>query len=134
ELVSTGKVGMNEINMLIDGLGEAFPDMMAKQAQTYEGLKSTLGDNMDMIKQKLGEGWFALKKMLLLGRISFLESAPVQAFIEKLSAGMKSLADTIIARVNAIKDAFNAWLNTPAAASMLSTLREIGGLAAEIGR
>lgn len=61
DMVSKGKVGINELNAAITNLTTGngkFAGMMEKQAQTMQGQLSTLQDNLSNFFRQMGEGAF----------------------------------------------------------------------------
>lgn len=81
KLAEAGKLDADKtIEMLIDGFGESFPDLMDKFSQTWDGLMSTIRDNLTQIS-------------------AFLQTK----FFDKFKKYLSVVADNLVYLVNLLK-------------------------------
>jgi tape measure domain-containing protein len=76
ETMNLAEKGLIPANLAIDvltkGMEQRFPDMMAKQSQTFNGLMSTLHDTVTIGLAKMGEPIFNAMKDVLKGVVDLL--------------------------------------------------------------
>lgn len=84
EMVEAGKVGVPEVQKAFKNLtseGGRFANLMARQAETYAGLREQLSDAWDMLRTKLGQ--------MIIEEMGLKEGAKdMQAFVEKIESGL----------------------------------------------
>lgn len=76
------------IDLLTTGMEQRFPDMMAKQSQTFNGLMSTLHDNVTMGLAKMGESIFNVSKDALSSLVNLLSSPAVKEAAQQVGAAI----------------------------------------------
>jgi tape measure domain-containing protein len=89
KLSEKGKLGTKEIMLLVDGLGDTYAGLAAKQSQTYEGLSSTIKDN---IGKALGEAFKPLYDFTTKGMkrvVKVLDSPAFANFVGKFASGLQ---------------------------------------------
>jgi len=92
KLSEAGKLGREEVLMLVDALGSQFEGMMEKQSKTFSGLVSTFTDQFGLIIQKIGEPFFELIKDGLGEIVDFLDSDDAANWAESLTDYMRATA------------------------------------------
>lgn len=93
KLSEKGKLGTKEIMLLVDGLGDTYAGLAAKQSQTYEGLSSTIKDNMG---KAFGEAFKPLYDFTTKGMkqvVKVLDSPVFANFVGKFASGLQRSLD-----------------------------------------
>ncbi len=93
KLSEQGKLGTKEIMLLVEGLGDTYAGLAAKQSQTYEGLSSTIKDN---IGKALGEAFKPLYDFTTKGMkqvVKVLDSPAFANFVGKFASGLQRSLD-----------------------------------------
>lgn len=90
KLGEKGKLGIREIMMLVDGLGDTYEGLAEKQSQTFEGLSSTIKDNLgkafgDAFKPLYDFSTRSMKKL-----VKFMDSPAFTKSIEIFASGLQS--------------------------------------------
>lgn len=105
-MISKGQVGIPELNKAISDLtsdGGKFSGMMSEQAQTMNGMLSTLRDNLSQIGRDVGEDAFATVKSSISEILSMVNEANSSGEIKKISRDLGSslgaIANTLAATV-----------------------------------
>jgi tape measure domain-containing protein len=100
KMVSSGKVGIDDLNKAITGLttGDGkFAGMMEKQSQTMQGMLSTLQDNLSEFMRKMGEGAFGEVKSALQEASDLLAEWEEDGTLDKWAQGVGVLLKNLIA-------------------------------------
>jgi tape measure domain-containing protein len=99
KMVEDGKVGFKDVEKAIKSMtdeGGKFAGLMGKQAQTTEGLMSTLRDNISLALAAFGEGFNTVFKDILKNTIAFtngLDRDKIKAWGEAVGKALKFLID-----------------------------------------
>lgn len=99
KMVSAGKVGIDDLNKAIDSLTTGngkFAGMMKKQAQTMNGMLSTLQDNVSEFLRKVGEGAFGEVKDVLAELMDKLNEWEEDGTLEKWADSLGTTVETLI--------------------------------------
>ena len=100
KMVSTGKVGIDDLNKAITGLTTGngkFAGMMEKQSQTMQGMLSTLQDNLSEFMRKMGEGAFGEVKSALQEASDLLAEWEEDGTLDRWAQGVGVLLKNLIA-------------------------------------
>lgn len=84
-----GKLGVKEIMLLVDGLGDTYKGLAEKQSQTFEGLSSTIRDN---VGKALGEAFKPLYDFSTRGMkslVTLMDSPVFATSTAKFAAGLQ---------------------------------------------
>lgn len=103
DLISKGKVGIPELNAAIEsmttGTGQ-FAGMMEKQAQTFEGMLSTLSDEAVQFGRDVGEGAFGVAKKSLSELLEMIDHWRDDGTLEEIARDAGTTVEVI---ANSIK-------------------------------
>ena len=80
-MVSRGKVGFKEVEEAVTSLtseGGKFFNLTKKQSETFNGLFSTMKDNIGLLARAFGDELLPIVKPLLKSLITFLQKAREQ--------------------------------------------------------
>lgn len=83
------------INALINGMNDRFGGLMAKQSQTFSGLKSTFNDLLRDVAAKLTKPWFDNAKKGLEAMIKLMQTDKFKSFLEGTIKVSEKLANTV---------------------------------------
>ncbi len=83
------------IEALTQGMEQRFPDMMQKQSQSFNGLLSTLHDNVTMKLANIGEPIFESMKGVLSGLVDLTSDPGFNAFLDSIGTGIASAIQTV---------------------------------------
>jgi phage-related protein len=89
----------DEIFAVLQGHMDGFSGAMAKQAGTWEGLKSTIIDNLNMAAATALKPFFDLVKTGMAALATWLQSPEVQAGIQSIVTGFTALIERVSAFV-----------------------------------
>ena len=110
KMVSAGKVGIEDLNKAIEGLTTGngkFAGMMSKQAETMQGMLSTLQDSFSEFFRKMGEGAFGEVKDALSEVMGLLEQWENDGTLDKMA---REIGSAIKSFVGFLKGAVStAW-------------------------
>lgn len=84
-----GNLGVKEIMLLVDGLGDTYKGLAEKQSQTFEGLSSTIRDN---VGKALGEAFKPLYDFSTRGMkslVTLMDSPVFATSTAKFAAGLQ---------------------------------------------
>lgn len=99
KLVESGKIGFKDVEKAIENLTTGtgkFAGLMAKQAQTTQGLLSTLKDNVNLALAAFGEGFNVALKEILKSATALtngLDREKMRAFGESVGNAVKFLVE-----------------------------------------
>ncbi len=98
KMISKGQVGIPELNQTIEALtsnGGKFGGMMAEQAQTMNGMLSTLRDNMSQFGRDVGADAFETVKDGLAEILSMVKEANENGELKELANNLGSSLGTL---------------------------------------
>lgn len=100
ELGEKGKLGVREIMLLVDGLGDTYKGLADKQSKTYEGMSSTIKDNLGKAFGDVSKPLFELSKKGMEQLIALMDSPKFEKFTTMLSSGIQKGIDLMTKFVN----------------------------------
>ena len=109
KMISAGEIGINQINAAMQSMtseGGQFFGMMEKQAQTFEGMMSTISDNVNIFARSVGEEAFSYLKTELSGLLETIDEMSASGQLDSLA---KELGSGIANAVTFIADLVK-WL------------------------
>lgn len=118
KLSSEGKLGADAVLKLIDQMGKAYEGLAAKQSKTWDGLVSTLRDNVTQATAKIVKPIFDLSKIKLGNLVDFFASKDASEWIDRLQAGAATVTKVFGALVNS---------------DLVKVAASIGGIAVAVG-
>ena len=99
KLISAGKVGIPELNAAIEdlttGTGQ-FAGMMEKQAQTFQGMLSTLSDEVAQFGRQAGEESFEILKESLADIMKMIDQWKADGTLEDIAKGTGSTVGFVV--------------------------------------
>ncbi|MGN0689267.1 MAG: tape measure protein [Oscillospiraceae bacterium] len=98
DMISKGQVGIPELNKTIEALtsnGGKFSGMMSEQAQTMNGMISTLRDNMSQFGRDVGTDAFATVKDSIAEILSMVNEANSNGELKELANDIGSALGTV---------------------------------------
>lgn len=98
-MVEKGKIGFKEVDAVMTNLtkkGGMFSGMMDKQSKTFNGMMSTLKDNLTQLAGKLTKPLFEVATKAIEGFNNILGSESFQAGIQSVSDLFEGLVDVFI--------------------------------------
>lgn len=93
KLGEQGKLGVAEVMMLVEGLGDTYKGLAAKQSQTFEGLRSTITDNMQKAFGDASKPLFDFVKKGMTALVKVMDSPKFQAFTDTIASGLQWMID-----------------------------------------
>lgn len=117
KLASEGKISFEMLEQAfvdLSGEGGKFAGMMEAQAQTFEGLMSTLKDNIAGLLRDVGGPLFAAVKNIVDKLVTLLGSAEMQALIEKIGAAIAKVVEGVIPLAEALIPVMGALMEVVA--------------------
>lgn len=93
KLGEQGKLGVAEVMMLVEGLGDTYKGLAAKQSQTFEGLRSTITDNMQKAFGDASKPLFDFVKKGMVALVKVMDSPKFQAFTDTIASGIQWMID-----------------------------------------
>lgn len=117
KLASEGKISFEMLEQAFVDLsseGGKFAGMMEAQSQTFEGLMSTLKDNVAQLLREVGGPLFAAVKNIVDKLIKLLGSAEMQALIEKIGAAIAKVVEGVMPVAEALIPVMGALMEVVA--------------------
>lgn len=90
-MISAGKIGINDINTAMEKMtseGGQFFGMMDKQSSTFNGLMSTMSDNVTQFTRKVGEESFEYLKSELSDLVSTIDDMDSDGTLNTIAADL----------------------------------------------
>ena len=85
ELGQKGKLGIKEIMLLVDGLGDKYAGLAAKQSKTFEGLRSTISDNVTIALAKATRPIYDRITGIMAKMVEVMDSPAFQGMIDSVT-------------------------------------------------
>lgn len=98
DMLSHGKIKFEDVRNIFKSLsaeGGRFHNMMEKQAQTFDGLASTLRDNFGTALMNAGKPLFDLGKVTLKNLVDFFGSDEAVKWTSRISGGLTTIIDKL---------------------------------------
>jgi tape measure domain-containing protein len=90
---------------LVDGMGKKFGGAMDKQSQTFNGMMSTLKDNLKMISAELTKGAFERLKVVLEGVMPVLDKFLSGLKADGLKGGLEAIfPPSVVSTITQVSD------------------------------
>ena len=91
EMVTAGKIGFGDVDQVFKNMtssGGQFYGMLAKQSKTFNGMVSTLKDNLSLIMQRMGESILPLATNLLENALASLDNFITSGQLDELALNL----------------------------------------------
>jgi len=131
KMASTGKLGTKEVLLLIDALGGRFKGMAKAQSKTFEGLQSTISDNITLALARVTRPIFEMKKKMAEAFVVFLDSDQLENATKFLTEMVRTFVDFVQQTGNEFRKFFSGFQS--GLADIAPTLYAIYGDFVEIG-
>lgn len=135
KMVTKGMVDSDTaIAALTEGMNERFGGLMEKQAQTFNGMLSTIKDMFAQISGRVMTPFFELAKKGLQSILSFINTPEFQVGLEKFLVFIETSTPKVIKFIGSIFEyakTFGEWLST---LNIFQPKNEIVGAIIDIGK
>lgn len=85
-LAAKGKLGMKEIGMLVDGLGNKYAGLAEKQSKSFSGMMSTLKDNVALAMAKITRPIYDKMTAVMAQIAKFMASGAFTKGLDRITA------------------------------------------------
>lgn len=94
-LASKGKLGMKEIGMLVDGLGNKYAGLADKQSKTFSGMLSTLKDNVSLAMAKITRPIYDRMTLVMQKIAAYMDSGAFTKGLDRIVVVVSYIMDLL---------------------------------------